>query len=354
MSDDHASGLANSLARNLRALHRAGGTWLVMVFVGICCMAWAHFYSGRLSTPLFAVGGVVTVVCLGLCVWTQLTGPPAVRREIRYTEALEKLSFELTYTVDALQGLSVKNMKLVERVLGTPIHTAMTNLPGLESALQGLGVLNPRKIPELVVDASDRSKKAIHDITEALRKKDARKLEKQVKLLAQLRQTINRELAPPALFEALTQAVRDQNVAKARYLIDMLAPLERDAGAALIAAVEVGNLEMLKLLLAGGASPDARGSQDRTALILSVERATTAVTRALIAAKAAVDRTDKSGQTALMRAANIGNVEAVRLLIAANADPALKDHAGLTAIARARKANHLAVVAELEAADAKE
>jgi hypothetical protein len=202
MSDDFESKFGAKLPQSLAQLYRTGGQWLVLVFVGISCMTSAFFYSRQLSQLLFIVGAVVTVVCLGLYVWTQLKEPLAARKDAGNAAAVENLAVELTNTVDALQGLCIKHMEFVESVLGRSVET-LKYLPRLEKALRDLGVSNPRQIPSLIVDVSKLSKGAIDEIKIALNKKDSKNLIKQAKVLATIRQEINRVLSSPELFADL-------------------------------------------------------------------------------------------------------------------------------------------------------
>lgn len=353
MKDDFDTRLLSKLPDSLVRLYRTGGVMLVLIFVGISCMAWAHFHSGQLSTPLFIVGAVLTVTCLLLYVWTQLKEPLAVRRDARISAAVENLALELTKTVDAFQSLGFKHLKFTEVVFGEAART-LAQLPRLESEIRKLGISNPREIPHLIADVSTLSKKAIDEIRNALSKKDTKNLMQQAKALAAIRQKINRVLSPPELFADLIKAVSDQNIAKVQYMVEFGAPLDimdsPDGETPLTAAVLVGNMAIVRLLLAAGADPDARGPQNRTVLMLSVQKSQPEIMRALLDANANVDLADKSGRTALMWAADTGNLFATQLLLNAKADVEREDHSQLTALARAQKNKFPAIANALKAA----
>jgi ankyrin repeat protein len=356
VSGDSAPPSPSKLADALIKLHRTGGIMLVLIFVGLICMAWAHFRA-NLSTPLFIVGAIVTVTCLGLYVWKQLRKPLAVLRESRFSAAVEDLAYELTSTVDAFQSLGSKHQEFTKAVFGD-LSQKLAHLPGLEMELHKLGISNPRAIPHLITDVSTLSKDAIKQIKDALSEKDPKALAEQAGALARIRRKINQVLSSPQLHEDLLEAVTKQDVTKVRHLVELGAPVDRiespsSVETPLTAAVRNGNFEIVKLLLAANADPNAYGGQDKTSLILSVEKKRHEILRALIEAKANINLADKSGRTALMWAADTGDLGATQLLIEAHADLQREDFSQLTALARAKKKRHHDVEKALIAAGAK-
>lgn len=147
-------------------------------------------------------------------------------------------------------------------------------------------------------------------------------------------------------------------------------------------ALRVANsLEKVKLLLAGGANPNTKGSYGSTPLIVAADRGNSQIVEALLSAGADVNaqkpegdsallvlfkpryrrreisveqypvlvRTllrakninvntqNKNGETALMRAVRLGNIESVRLLLGAGANTNAADKVGDTAYLLAYK-----------------
>ena len=139
-----------------------------------------------------------------------------------------------------------------------------------------------------------------------------------------------------------------------------------------IAITGANSLEKVKLLLARGANPNAKGAYGSTPLLDAAERGNSrnveallnagadvnakddegdipllealdpdrkrndehyhALIRALLRAKNVnVNAQNKEGETALMRAVRLGNVESVRLLLGAGANPNVADNVGYTA-----------------------
>ena len=116
-----------------------------------------------------------------------------------------------------------------------------------------------------------------------------------------------------------------------------------------IAAVQ-NDLEMLKLALAGGASPRNIISQyDGTALIAAAHLGHVEIVRTLIAAGAPLDHVNNLGWTALIEAIVLGNgsknhVDTVEALVKAGADVDIKDRHGSTALDHARQRGYTEMV----------
>ena len=89
------------------------------------------------------------------------------------------------------------------------------------------------------------------------------------------------------------------------------------------------NSEIVQLLLANGADPNARGDWQRTALM---EANTAAKVKMLVAGGAEVDLKDQYGQTALMHAASRGDAAVVSAILDAGANVNARDNKGLTAL----------------------
>ena len=97
-------------------------------------------------------------------------------------------------------------------------------------------------------------------------------------------------------------------------------------------AVENGNYEITRTLLAAGANVRTKDARRRTALMYLRENATVALVRELLAAGARVDDRDEAGETVLMSAASASSVAVVRVLTEAGAKIDAKDDDGKTAL----------------------
>lgn len=89
------------------------------------------------------------------------------------------------------------------------------------------------------------------------------------------------------------------------------------------------NAEVVQLLLAHGADPNARAQYGRTALMLAN---TPSKVKLLVAKGAQVEAKDEDGKTALMRAASRGEPDVVSALLASGANVNAVDNKGLTAL----------------------
>jgi ankyrin repeat protein len=97
----------------------------------------------------------------------------------------------------------------------------------------------------------------------------------------------------------------------------------------LATAVEGDNQEMVRLLLAAGADPNAPDSDGRPPLIVALERAQEKDVEALLAHGADPNRPDPSTTiTPLMIAAQYKEIDSLKALLAAGADPSARDRSG--------------------------
>ncbi|PYK07931.1 MAG: hypothetical protein DME65_15305 [Verrucomicrobia bacterium] len=99
----------------------------------------------------------------------------------------------------------------------------------------------------------------------------------------------------------------------------------------LMANVQGDGLDMVRLLLKSGASPNAK-NDDATALMLAAEYGKPEMMKLLIEAGADLNAKDDDGWTALMYASD---VDKTRMLIDAGADLTVKSKDGKTALALA-------------------
>jgi len=122
-----------------------------------------------------------------------------------------------------------------------------------------------------------------------------------------------------------------------------------------IAAVQ-NDLDLVKIALAGGASPrNVTGQYNGTALISAAHLGHVEIVRALIEAKAPLDQVNSLGWTALIVTIVLGNgsanhVATVKALVEAGADVDIKDRQGTTALVHARARGYTEMVKILEPA----
>ncbi|WP_081488941.1 ankyrin repeat domain-containing protein [Cupriavidus basilensis] len=88
----------------------------------------------------------------------------------------------------------------------------------------------------------------------------------------------------------------------------------------LLAAATLGDLELVKRLLASGASAQAADERGRSALLVAVYSRHTEVAKALVAAGADVNRKDMESNSPFLLAASTGQLELVQLALAHGAD----------------------------------
>lgn len=181
----------------------------------------------------------------------------------------------------------------------------------------------------------------------------------------------------------LTYAVSGNHVDLVRLLLAKGAEPNADGGAAMLEAAGVSNIEILRALLASGASLNLRagpmlmtplmaavhpGGLDKVRLILergadpnranelgmtALSMASTGMPRIvaiMIAHGANVNSKDKYGVTPLMEAARCGKTAIVRLLLEAGADPRAKDKAGWDPERYAKAGKHEKIVLLLKEA----
>lgn len=115
----------------------------------------------------------------------------------------------------------------------------------------------------------------------------------------------------------------------------------------LIAAVQSGNLEQLRMLLSGGTDPDVADARGRTALSWAVLAGRSDLASTLLDAGADPDIADRDGTTALHRAALFGLGDLADGLVAAGADVHARDRQGATPADLAAQQGHVDLAARL-------
>ena len=106
-------------------------------------------------------------------------------------------------------------------------------------------------------------------------------------------------------------------------------PFTKEHG--LIAAIEMGDLEGIKLLLRAGADVNARNESGMTPLMRAAGTGRTDIIQELLEQGADLNATRSDGFTALSFAAFFGHVEALRLLLSRGADVTAKSRFGTSA-----------------------
>ncbi|MBL8415627.1 MAG: ankyrin repeat domain-containing protein [Propionivibrio sp.] len=115
----------------------------------------------------------------------------------------------------------------------------------------------------------------------------------------------------------------------------------------LLVAVAAGHAEIVRLLLQSGASPNVKGPQGRTPLGLASAAGNPGIVRLLLRAGADVDARSDNRATALHEAVRFDHPEIVRILIAAAPDSERYDREGLHPLALAAAQGRLACLQAL-------
>lgn len=100
----------------------------------------------------------------------------------------------------------------------------------------------------------------------------------------------------------------------------------------LLEVIEKCCLEVLELLLASGANPNAKNREGKTALMLAGSKENIRMMRALIKVRANVEICDSDGERVLMHIAKRGQIQAAKLLIRSRARKEARDKEGRTAL----------------------
>ena len=153
---------------------------------------------------------------------------------------------------------------------------------------------------------------------------------------------------------------RDRNTVRALIAAGAdLNALDKNRYDVLTIAAVLGDVEMVKVAIASGANTSLVTSPYQgTALIAAAHLGQVEVVRALIAGKAPLDHVNNLGWTALIEAIVLGDggprhVAVVRALIAAKANVNLPDSRGTRPLSLARQKGYSAIARLLEAAGAR-
>lgn len=152
-------------------------------------------------------------------------------------------------------------------------------------------------------------------------------------------------LSPAAENSPFYLPIRNNDLTALRNLIRDRSSKARDTrgNSPLMYAAAVGSLESMRLLLDGGADPNAANAFAATPLMWCAGDA--AKVRLLLSKGAKVDARSKLGRTPLLIAAAYdGATEAARLLIKKGADVNARDGAGISVLQQAAASNHIELV----------
>ena len=154
------------------------------------------------------------------------------------------------------------------------------------------------------------------------------------------------EMNKPLLLKALLDAGADPNAQLTRGLPfrrgDYVGREAYDGASPFWLAARLGNVQMMKDLLAAGADPElcqawgvtplmvAAGVTQTDSRIVAEEKLLEALTMLALEVGADIHATDRGGQTAVHGAANISGNELIRFLVAQGADPEAVDGRGRT------------------------
>ncbi|MBU1107478.1 MAG: ankyrin repeat domain-containing protein [Candidatus Riflebacteria bacterium] len=131
----------------------------------------------------------------------------------------------------------------------------------------------------------------------------------------------------------LFKAIQQKNLRAMELLIGKDADPHRceaiQGSSPLLMAVNLGQADMVKILLESGSDPEIKGIFGQTPLIRSVTEGYFPVLALLLEFGSLLDRRDDSGNTALMHAIEDGQLEMVKALIFAGSDTSLKNQASM-------------------------
>lgn len=156
-------------------------------------------------------------------------------------------------------------------------------------------------------------------------------------LLAQMNINTSPEAKNEALLNVLIEEIKKKILTKSSLEKLMRAGVDINAGSGLyhntplILASNLGDLDVVKLLLSKGADINRRNVFEQTSLMGAASQNQISVVRYLLGAGAAVDLRARDGETALMIAARKDYIDVVKALLDAGADVTVRDIGDRTA-----------------------
>lgn len=154
------------------------------------------------------------------------------------------------------------------------------------------------------------------------------------------------ELGHPTAYSPITiiEAAKSGGIAEARAAFlrgESINSRDNHGASALLIAAKADNISVLRFLLENDANPNmTEKSTGRTPLMAACDLGNGNMVRLLLERKADANHKDRQGESPLMKAARIGAADVVKILIAAGADVNLTDYAGHTALWHAQDARH--------------
>lgn len=198
MNGSEVTRLSDSLTNSFTRLYRIGGLALVFVFIGTLTMLTGHLFPGALPGPIFAIGALVTIVCLVFFLYTQVQGPLRAVKAIRDNEetidALQDVSLELTRFAWAIQSFTFKHVQKINKAVQI-IYPLVVDVPIIGPRVKELGLEDVRSVSELIVETTTGSEAVIRDVESALINSDFRVLKKYSKDIKSLVGVLKQSLA---------------------------------------------------------------------------------------------------------------------------------------------------------------
>lgn len=155
-------------------------------------------------------------------------------------------------------------------------------------------------------------------------------------------ETVKPAAHSPSLNAALIRAIQEGDVDRIKRLVADGADVDAGSGdqwSPLMFAAFGYDVEMIKTLFGQGAEFNQSGGQGWTALMIATFEGHLEVVRALLECGAQVNAANNKGWTALRFAVSMDETEILRLLINAGANVNLADHEGKTALMQAAGEN---------------
>ncbi|CDK30928.1 ankyrin repeat domain-containing protein [Candidatus Babela massiliensis] len=120
--------------------------------------------------------------------------------------------------------------------------------------------------------------------------------------------------------------------------------LDKNGDTALIAAVQLGREDLVKLLIRLGLSVNRKNKRNETALMYAAGKGLENIVRLLLEHRTSIDDKDDYGTTALMKASFNGHIDIVKLLIENKANVNARGDHGRTTLMDASEQGHYEIV----------